>query len=114
MISFDASELNGLAADLLSSGATVVARATVAVGQAADETRDAARSLAPRLTGALADSIDVEGGGLERVVSAGVPYAGYVEYGTSDTAPQPYMGPAATVADRALVDAIEDIADDIL
>lgn len=111
MISFDGGELGRLAGDLRSAGAMAAVRAADAVGDAADETRDAAKSLAPKLTGALADSITVEGGGLEREVTTGVPYAIFVEYGTYKDAPQPFMWPAASVADRVLVEAIEDVAD---
>ena len=114
MISFDGSELGKLSDDLRSSATTVVARSTVAVRGAALETRDAAKSFAPKLTGALADSIEAEGDGLDWSVSPNVPYDFYVEYGTSDTAPQPFMSPAATVADRVLVEAIEEVADDTL
>lgn len=49
------------------------------------------RSRAPRQTGALADSIHQDASGN---VVVGVPYGGFVEYGTSDTAPQPFMRPA--------------------
>lgn len=60
-----------------------------------------ARILVPVRTGALKISIDVSGGGNSYEVSAestagGAPreYAGYVEYGTSRMAAQPYMHPA--------------------
>lgn len=51
---------------------------------------DDMRRLAPVATGALRASIhpDAEG------VSVGVAYAAYVEYGTADTAPQPFVNPA--------------------
>ena len=50
-----------------------------------------AKSRAPVLTGALQASIVADDDG----VGPTVPYGGFVEYGTSDTPPQPYMGPAA-------------------
>jgi HK97 gp10 family phage protein len=114
VISFDASELGRLSADIRSSAATVAARSGAAVRDAAMETRDAAKSLAPKLTGALAESITAEGDGLDWVVSPNVPYDFYVEYGTSKMPPQPFMSPAATVADTSLVEAIEEVADDTL
>jgi hypothetical protein len=43
-----------------------------------------------------------------------VRYADYVEYGTSDTAPQPYMRPAADLAPGPLSDDLGDAGEDIL
>jgi HK97 gp10 family phage protein len=51
---------------------------------------DEMRRNAPVRTGALRDSIRETNDGVE----VGVPYGGFVEYGTSDTAPQPFVGPA--------------------
>lgn len=58
-------------------------------------TRNAQR-LAPVDTSALKNSItqDIQGGGLESKTSAGVHYAGYVEYGTRFMSANPYMGNA--------------------
>lgn len=69
------------------------------------ETAERMRSTAPRLTGALAASIrQVEPGGIE----IGVDYWPYVERGTADTAPQPFIGPAiSAIRDNALGDALE-------
>ncbi len=60
-----------------------------------------AKEFVPVLSGALKISIHTSGGGGEYEVTAdsmegGAPraYAGYVEYGTSKMAPQPYMTPA--------------------
>jgi HK97 gp10 family phage protein len=50
---------------------------------------DEMRRNAPVDTGALRDSIRETGDGVE----VGAPYGGFVEYGTSDTAPQPFVGP---------------------
>jgi HK97 gp10 family phage protein len=59
---------------------------------------ESARFMAPRLTGALAVSIrvDMTTDGEDRAVEilADVPYAGYVEFGTSDTPAQPFLRPA--------------------
>jgi HK97 gp10 family phage protein len=63
---------------------------------------DEMRSLAPVDTGALRASIQITDDG----VAVGVPYAAFVEYGTSDTAPQPFAGPAVNnLAGPASVDA---------
>jgi HK97 gp10 family phage protein len=54
-----------------------------------------ASDLAPRLTGALAASISAHATGPSEVeIVADVPYAAFVEYGTSDTEPAPYLRPA--------------------
>ncbi|MHC4321738.1 MAG: HK97-gp10 family putative phage morphogenesis protein [Planctomycetota bacterium] len=51
-----------------------------------------AQRKAPKKTGALAESIKSAG----TTFTAGVPYAGFVEYGTSRQPPQPFMRPAVT------------------
>jgi HK97 gp10 family phage protein len=61
---------------------------------------DEMRTLTPVNTGALRASIQPTGDG----VTVGVPYAAYVEYGTSDTAPQPYAGPAVNRLARPAAD----------
>ena len=42
------------------------------------------------------------------------PYAAYVEYGTSDTRPQPFMRPAAELAGPRMEDDAGDAGEDIL
>lgn len=57
-----------------------------------------ARQLAPVLTGNLRDSIAIEipksGNMLSVRVVASAPYAAFVELGTVNTEPQPFLGPA--------------------
>lgn len=63
---------------------------------------DEMRQNAPVDTGRLRDSIQVTDDGVE----VGVEYGGYVEYGTADTAPQPFAVPAVNrLIKRAAVDA---------
>lgn len=63
---------------------------------------DEMRPHAPVDTGRLRASIQPSSEG----VRVGVPYAGFVEYGTSDTAPQPFAQPAVNrLADPAARDA---------
>lgn len=69
----------------------------------ADEMRD----LAPSLTGALRSSIRTSDEG----VIVGVDYGAYVEYGTADTAPQPFVLPAVN---RLARPAAEDAAQRVL
>ena len=70
--------------------------ATTATTVMSEDVASDARSRAPVDTGALRDSIDVQPG----KVTVSVPYAAFVEYGTSDTPAQPFLRPAAdTVED---------------
>lgn len=66
----------------------------------ADNVAESARTIVPVLTGALLASIEVvqadEEGGWR--VEATAPYAGFVEFGTSDTPAQPYLGPSLSRA----------------
>jgi hypothetical protein len=59
------------------------------MGAKAQEIEERAKSLAPVETGRYRDSIraeaDIEGGTAVGRVSSDVPYAVYIEYGTSDT-----------------------------
>lgn len=57
----------------------------------------------PVLTGTLRDSIGEDG---EGGYGADTDYAAYVEYGTSDTAPQPFIGPSSETAETVFVTAI--------
>lgn len=77
----------------------IVAEAAVDVQKdvLADDVERTAESLAPVDTGRLRDSIRSEGGR----VYTDVEYAGFVEYGTSDTPAQPFMRPAADTVDGA-------------
>lgn len=65
------------------------------VEAAAQAVAAVAREKAPVDTGALRDSISVvEAEGNSRDVIADVPYANFVEFGTSDTEPEPFLRPA--------------------
>jgi len=110
----DASEVFHLAADLAAAPAKVEGESVVAVERAAQETQRNARRFAPVLTGRLREGIVVEASGLTATVISTVRYADYVEYGTSDTRPQPYMRPAADLAPGPLADDLGDAGEDIL
>ena len=71
-------------------------------GEWSRKVADEMRRNAPVDTGRLRDSIQTTDDG----VIVGVPYGGFVEYGTSDTAPQPFVAPAVNRLIRpAAVDA---------
>ena len=64
----------------------------------AEVVQEDAKARAPVLTGALRDSIVIESDGADKLVGSHLEYAGFVEYGTSDTPRQPYLRPAADAA----------------
>lgn len=109
----DASEVYHLAADLAAAPAKVEGKSVRAVDTAAHQTQRNAQRFAPVLTGALREGIVVEASGLSASVVSTIRYADYVEYGTSDTAPQPYMRPAADLAPGPLADDLGDAGEDI-
>jgi len=113
-VSVDSSEVYHLAADLAAAPAKVEAKGVRAVAKSARELRRDAQRFAPVLTGALREGIEVQAHGLTASVVSTVRYADYVEYGTSDTAPQPYMRPAADLAGGPLADDLGDAGEHIL
>lgn len=120
-ISFDVSEVHLLAADLAAAPAKVTAECVGVVTHVADQFKDDARRFAPELTGALRRGIESHAHGLSAEVTASSlaggadrEYSDYVEYGTSDTRPQPYMRPAADLAVQRLADGAGDAGEHIL
>lgn len=93
----DTSELSAYADRVRAAGGQIDKAAVQVSLKYAKRIRDTARELVPFRTGRLHDSIrvvDAGSGGLGTDVVADAPYAGYVEFGTSRMAPQPYMRPA--------------------
>jgi HK97 gp10 family phage protein len=72
-----------------------------------DKLAEEMRRNAPIRTGALRNSIRTTGEG----VVVGVAYGAYVEYGTSDTAPQPYAVPAMNYIAKP---AASDLGDEVI
>lgn len=72
----------------------------------ADEIISDARRVVPVATGRLRSSIGLqvppsqEGNRVTATIEATAPYAAYVELGTKNTRPRPYLGPAAEAARR--------------
>jgi HK97 gp10 family phage protein len=110
----DAVEVDHLAADLAAGPAKVDARSVKDIARTAQATQRNARRFAPVLTGELRESITVIARGLTADVEATARYAAYVEYGTSDTRPQPFMRPAAELAGQRMEDDASDAGEDIL
>lgn len=88
--------LRRYAAELTGESKALRARASQVVRKVAFDTEATAKRLAPVDTGNLRSSIttQVVGDGLTAGVVATASYAYWVENGTSQMAPQPFMGPA--------------------
>lgn len=69
--------------------------AELAAARSARNIAKRAKELAPKDTGALAESIEAKGNGATWTVEVGVDYGGFVEFGTRYMDAQPYLGPAA-------------------
>lgn len=112
----DLSEVDDLVADMLTVGPRIAPPVRAAVGSTASSTQRDAKRFAPVLTGTLSASITatISGDGMSSEVGPEVEYGGYVEYGTSDTAPQPFMGPAAEANEEPFVKELELAADVVL
>lgn len=106
-------EVRHLQADLLAAPAKVMPGATDAVGDYVTGAERDAKAFAPVLTGELKSRIHGRRLGLVGEVVSEAPYSNYVEEGTSDTAPQPFMTPAhernIARAEHGLGDAGESI-----
>ncbi|MFF3443645.1 HK97-gp10 family putative phage morphogenesis protein [Streptosporangium sp. NPDC002721] len=113
---FDFSELVRLEMELDHVTERAERMAKVAVKKTGFDTVAGAQALAPVDTGNLKSSIgvdfDVDGLGFEAGPTAS--YGGYVEWGTSRMAPQPYMGPAWDKAEGPFIKAIESIGGRVL
>lgn len=96
----DTSQWRLVAGQVSAASGRVGAASAADVRAAAAEIEAGASAGAPRLTGALAASYSTEitGSGSYRTMVARIgsdlDYAPFVEEGTSDTSPQPHLGPA--------------------
>lgn len=110
----DSSEVKHLAVDLGAAPAKVRIGAVRAVRDFVGDTERDAKAFAPVLTGELKGRIEGRAAGLLGEVVSLADYSDYVEYGTSDTAPQPFMTPAFEVNAPRLEDQLGDVGEDIL
>lgn len=114
-MSFDASELRSLAADLGTVPKIAGQLAKVAVKKAAKDIEATAKTLSPVDTGNLRSSIttsdlrSVSQDSPSAEVRASANYATYVELGTSRMATQPFMGPAADKHEPAFAQAMAQL-----
>ena len=106
----DTSEVRRLAGQLASAATRIEPTAEKVGTKAAKRMAETAGRLAPRLTGTLASSIRAKGTSF----TAAVDYAGFVEYGTSKTGPQPFIRPAVSKHQDEWVDDLGDAAEQLL
>lgn len=108
-VKFDMSEVRDLSRTLDRAGIPAEAASHLHVKTtAARLAADARGSVAVR-SGDTYRSIRVEDEGDDATVIADSDAAFYLEFGTSDTAPQPFMWPHAPAAARRLAEAMENI-----
>lgn len=110
-VDVDMSEVERLTVDFAQHADLIGKLSSEALSDIAAHLRDDARAAAPVESGALRDSIKLRGGSGYRVVYTALRYARFVEFGTSTMPPRPFLWPAASTAERALIDALDEAAD---
>lgn len=110
-VQIDTSELDDLVATFAAVPAKVERVSSAEMTKVAAQFRDDAKASVKVDTGELRDSIHVQGGKDYRVIVADAEHAAYHEFGTSDTAPQPYMWPQVPAATERLAGALEYLSD---
>ena len=83
-------------------------------GAAARMAATAARTLAPRRTGALAGSISARGGRRVGIITAAAPHARPVHWGAPGRAPRPFLSRAAQATEPVWLRAYENHINDQL
>ncbi|MEV6036031.1 HK97-gp10 family putative phage morphogenesis protein [Nonomuraea sp. NPDC052116] len=116
MADFDFSEVARLEVAIDNATAKTQAMVKAAVKKTGFDTVAGAQALVPVDTGNLKNSIgvdfDSDGYGFEAGATAN--YGGFIEWGTSKMAPQPYLGPAFERTSEEFVKAIESIGGRVL
>jgi HK97 gp10 family phage protein len=110
-VDFDFSQVEALAADIEDAPVSVVRLTPVAVRAIANDFAAAARTAAPVDEGELVASIHVISNDDASTIVADSDHAFFVEFGTNDTPPQPYMWPQIPQALTAMYAALEELGD---
>jgi len=108
-VEFDMSEVTALAADLAAAPVKAGRVATSSVAKVAAQLRSDVAGAAPVLTGETRASVSMSVDGDSATVTAGGA-AFWLEFGTSDTRPQPFVWPQVPAADKRLAEALGDIS----
>lgn len=108
--------MRAFSADLGRVSQQVTVRAGQVVAKTALAIEADAKTLAPVDTGFLQGSIstDLSSDRLKAEIGPTAEYGGYVELGTSRMAPQPYLAPASDRWEPGFVQAMEQLAEDII
>lgn len=114
MTGFD--DLNKIAADLSRAAVKAQMKAPLVVAKAAYDVETIAKSFCPVDTGYLRSTINVDLylQEVRAVIGPEAEYAPFVEWGTAETAPQAFMGPAIDRVAPGFIQAIEELGGDIL
>ena len=107
------SEFDRYADDLRRAAEGLDEEAEAAVMRVARTALRTAQTKAPVDTGTLLRDLRIVRRGSVVAIESSVPYAPFVEYGTSNMAPHPYIGPAFAQGAVNLVREVEEIRDDV-
>lgn len=102
-VDVNTAEAHRLAADFGVLSASAAAKAAKLVAKAAEDVKQEARRRAPVRSGKMRDSISVSISGLTAEIGPTVYWAPFIEYGTVRQRPQPFMWPAADIAERRMM-----------
>lgn len=114
MLSWDASDMWRLEANLRQAGLTAAIRGAAVVSKAALDIEARAKMKAPVDTGNLRASISSDIRGLEAEIGPTASYAAFVEFGTSRMSPQPFLGPAFDEVEPRFIAAVEKLGGSFL
>lgn len=111
---YDVSGLRRLAADSRAAGPRIAAASRVSAAENARDLGQTMRDLVPVASGALRDSVVDRVVGTAAEAEATIRYAGYVDEGTSDTAPQPFTQPTLDAVGAKATDRLELAAEKVI
>lgn len=116
MIEWDMSEVRALADDLGDAGPRVAETSSLVMQKTSEDVVADAQALCPVRTGHLKSTIsaDIDANGLGFEVGPTAAYGHFVELGTSRMSPQPYLFPAFDRRVPPAIQALEQVAGDIL
>lgn len=108
-VEFDMSEVTALADELAKAAPAAHVISSAQLTKIAAQLKADAQAAAPVDTGELKASIKSQGGKDYRIVKATADHSFFVEFGTSDTPPQPFLWPQAPRASQRLAQALGSI-----
>lgn len=108
------SEFSRFADDLRRAATGIDRQAAVAVERVGQGALKAARATVPVDSGDLRKSLTYRRKGSVATVTSALYYSAFQEFGTSQMAPNPFIGPAAQEWGPRLVAAVEQIRDEVV